>query len=290
MRTLPPFFAAFLLLWGCLAHAQDFTQAEQNPTCNRSFTSDRCSYRTGEAGGFTRQGIVCLPADPRNAPVVLVFHGHGGCALQAAVSTGFHSAWPQAIVVYPDGLTGTRTPNDPDGSGTGWQLYPGDMQDRDVALVDLVLGYLGAVYGADLSRAYATGHSNGSRFTGVLWASRAASFRAFVFNSAQPGDLFTRYPATPPRPMALTMGRTDCIVPFNAAQGCPTLVVHPENYQEASINLARRLLGLPEGATPTGLLSQTGGAGKELGLYVHEGGHVWPEDETSLAVQFMQRN
>ena len=30
--------------------------------------------------------------------------------------------------------------------------------------------------------------------------------------------------------------------------------------------------------------------GKELGLYVHSGGHEWPSDLTDTAVQFMQRN
>jgi polyhydroxybutyrate depolymerase len=280
---------ALMLLLAGAAGAQTWTHATQNTSCNLSFPHERCAYLSGEVDGQLRHGMVCRPAAAAGAPVLLAFHGHGGCAFQMAVSTRLHEAWPEALVVYPDGLTGTRTPNDPAGERTGWQLYPEQSADRDLRLVDELLAYLQFAYAIDASRVYATGHSNGSRFTGVLWAARPLSFRAFVFSAAQPGDLFARY-ALPAKPVALTMGRTDCIVPFNAALGCSTPVLDPANYQEASINLARRTLGIAEGATPWGLASERAASGLELGLYVHDGAHVWPADLTGLAVRFFQRN
>lgn len=268
------------------------TTPQQNPACNRSFSHERCSYQSGPVGSLTRHGIVCVPANPVGAPMVMVYHGHGGCSFQMAVNTRVHDAWPQAMVIYPDGLPGVATPQDPGGQDTGWQLYPNQQDNRDVLFTQAAIGYLANVYQTDSTRVYAMGHSNGSRFVGVLWATHSEWFRAFVFNAAQAGDLFTLYRDTvPARPLGLTMGKNDCVVPYNAAQQCATPVLNPDNYQEASINLARRALGIAEGATPTlTKQSEFGSQGKELGLYVHSGGHEWPSDLTDTAVRFMQRN
>lgn len=273
------------------SQAQTLSTPTQNLSCNRPFVHDRCSYQSGQIGGLTRHGIVCQAAAGANSPMVLVFHGHGGCAYQIALTTRVHDAWPQAQVVYPDGLAGVATPHDPTGEQTGWQLYPEQTGDRDVQLVDGVIDHFAALGRIDPARVHAIGHSNGSRFVGVLWAVRAQRVRSFVFNAAQAGDLFERYGGSmPARAAALTMGRNDCVVPFNAARNCDTPVANSANYQEASINLARHQLGIAEGPTPFGKRSEKGTADKELGLYVHDGAHDWPADLTDLAVRFMQRN
>lgn len=275
------------------AGAADLQVASYNAECNHSFRHDRCSYRTGLVGTQERHGIVCRPAEAatKKTPLVLVFHGHGSCAFEMARATRIHDEWPAALVVYPDGLPGVATPHDPAGSATGWQLYPGTLDDRDVKLVDAIAERFPASDGADPDRLYAVGHSNGSRFVGVLWAARSDKIRAYVFNAAQAGDLLRRQAAgIPARPVAMAMGRRDCVVPFNAAQGCPKTPFGAENYQEASINLVRRQLGIPEGATPEGFSQERGRDGSELGILVHNDGHVWPADLTRQAVRFMQRH
>lgn len=288
---LRPWLAVAMASMGLVgAHAESLT-ALHNPVCNKPITEPGCVYEWGNVQGTTRHGMVCRPSDSNGAPLVLVFHGHGGCAQSMAQSTEIHKQWPQAMVVYLDGLPGVATPNDPQGTQTGWQLYPDTFDNRDVQLVDAVIDYFHATAGIDTNRVHAIGHSNGSRFVGVLWATRSARLRSLVFNAAQAGDLLSRYASTmAPRAVALTMGRQDCVVPFNAALNCPTPVARSENYQEASINLVRTQLGVAAGATPTGRVSERGTAGKELGIYVHDGEHIWPFDETWLAVRFMQRN
>lgn len=282
--------AMLMLLMLAPAQAQTYMSL-QNPSCNRAFKHDRCDYVTGQVGETMRQGIVCRPTSSIGAPLVLVFHGHGGCAFSMALATRIHEEWPEAMVVYLDGLTGVSTPNDPRGFETGWQLYPDTHDNRDVRLVDAVIDAFGASYSIDTSRVYAIGHSNGSRFVGVLWAMRSDRLRSLIFNAAQVGDLFAHHGNTmPPRPVAMTMGRNDCVVPFNATLDCQTPVASADNFQEDSINLVRRKLGIDEGPTPLSAISEAGAAGKELGIYVHDGGHEWPSDETLLAVQFMRRN
>ena len=62
--------------------------------------------RTWEIDGVARTALVYAPSAPSSngAPLVLVFHGHGGTAGHAAWSFGLQKLWPEALVVYPQGL------------------------------------------------------------------------------------------------------------------------------------------------------------------------------------------
>jgi len=53
-----------------------------------------------------RTGLVHLPVLDKGlqAPLVFVWHGHGGSSRGAARQFRIHQHWPAAIVVYPQGL------------------------------------------------------------------------------------------------------------------------------------------------------------------------------------------
>ena len=72
------------------------------------------------------------------APLVFVFHGHGGNGRNASRSMAIHQEWPEATVVYPDGLP-TPTPVDLQGARPGWQRSPGQQDDRDLKFFDALL-------------------------------------------------------------------------------------------------------------------------------------------------------
>ena len=95
----------------------------------------------------------------------------------AARSFGYHTLWPEAIVVYMQGLP-TPGKTDPDGKQPGWQRLAGDQQDRDFKFFDAVLADLKKDYKVDAKRVYATGHSNGGGFTYLLWSTRGDIFAA----------------------------------------------------------------------------------------------------------------
>src|SRR5687767_12591647 len=62
---------------------------------------------TWRVGPDTREAIVHLPTVPSpggKAPLVFSFHGRGD-DMDNFQATGMHQAWPQAIVVYFQGLT-----------------------------------------------------------------------------------------------------------------------------------------------------------------------------------------
>jgi polyhydroxybutyrate depolymerase len=67
--------------------------------------------------GVDREALVAAPATAKEkpSPLVFVFHGHGGAMRNAARQFHIHDLWPQAIVVYPQGLNTPGQLTDPEG-------------------------------------------------------------------------------------------------------------------------------------------------------------------------------
>ena len=92
--------------------------------------------------GVQRQAFILAPANASRSaerlPLIFAFHGHGGNMVQTAAQMRFDKVWPEAIVVYMQGLP-TKTGGDPDGDQPGWQHEPGEFADRDLKFFDAVL-------------------------------------------------------------------------------------------------------------------------------------------------------
>jgi polyhydroxybutyrate depolymerase len=136
--------------------------------------------------GVAREGLVHAPTkeSPDGPPLVFGFHGHGGSMQNAERSFKIHDLWPEAVVVYLQGLPTPGRLTDPEGKKAGWQAFPGDQGDRDLKFFDAVLAALQDKYKVNRRRVYATGHSNGGGFTYLLWASRPDAFAAIAPSAA----------------------------------------------------------------------------------------------------------
>ena len=142
-----------------------------------------------EVNGHVRRALIAEPRTQRgrrgdaSRPVVFVFHGHGGRAEGMTRGMAIHRHWPEAIVVYPQGLP---TPGlfDKEGRGTGWQHDGGDLADRDLRFFDVMLEELVRERGADPRRVHVTGHSNGGGFCYVLMVERGHLLASAVPSSA----------------------------------------------------------------------------------------------------------
>src|SRR5262245_31545691 len=69
----------------------------------------RSETMTWKLDGETRRAVVYAPENGQNAhaPLVFSFHGHGD-SVQNFQYTNLHLAWPDAIVVYFEGLPSRR--------------------------------------------------------------------------------------------------------------------------------------------------------------------------------------
>lgn len=231
--------------------------------------------RTWTVQGMMREALVWMPErrSSQGAPLVFVFHGHGGTARQVIRSMPVPELWPDAVVVSMQGLPTPGQLTDRQGRESGWQARPGDQGDRDLAFFDAVLATAKLEFGIDDRRVYATGHSNGGGFTYLLWAVRRDVFAAFAPSSAIAGR---GYPPLAPAPVFHVAGRSDPLVKFA--------------WQEKMIESLRRLNGCAaEGRREGGLLTRYESTkGCPVVTFVHPGGHRFPTEATQAIVDFFR--
>jgi len=205
-----------------------------------------------------------------------VFHGHGGSGPNIERKFDIEGLWPDAIVVYPDGLVGHKGVTDPAGVKSGWQTRLGESGNRDIAFYDAMLGALRSNLPVDGDHVYLMGHSNGSAFVSLLLNQRGSAIAATANMSSQPTARLLD--GDPVRSMFMSMGKSDPIVPYAN--------------QQRSIPLAEHKLGVdPNDATVNGdLRSEKGPGNIELETYIYAGGHEPPPEVPRLVVEFFQRH
>ena len=226
--------------------------------------------------GVAREALVYAPATAKTdpSPVVFAFHGHGGTMNNAANEFAYHKHWPEAIVVYMQGLNTPGALTDPEGKRPGWQKTFGDQGDRDLKFFDAVLATLKKDYKLDEKRIYVTGHSNGGSFTYLLWAARGDAFAAIApcAGAARPEFM----PLAKPKPVLHMAGKNDPLVRFV--------------WQEWTIDAVRWINGCGEGK-PWGehctiYLSE---GGTPVVTYIHSGGHQLPDEVPPVIVKFFKQ-
>ncbi|MDA1263042.1 MAG: esterase [Planctomycetota bacterium] len=170
--------------------------------------------RTWTIEGVEREALVVAPtqrAEGALAPVVFIFHGHGGRAAQVRRSYDAEKYWPEALFVYPQGLKTPGALTDPEGRRAGWQSGAAAMGGRDLNFFDAILKSILTEQRGDPDRVYVTGHSNGGGFTYLLWSERGAQLAAVGPSSAYARVGNDR----PPLPAMHVAQRNDPLVKFD---------------------------------------------------------------------------
>ena len=232
--------------------------------------------RTWDIDGVAREAIVHYPAGsdrakPAKSPVILAFHGHGGRAARVEKSMDFQSHWPEALVVYPQGLK-TKSARDPEGERAGWQNRVGEEGDRDLRFVDRVIESLRNEGWVDDARVFATGHSNGGGFTYALWNARPGMLAAAAPVAAGSFDVLKLTPLA----CMHVAARGDTIVPFAN--------------QQRTMAAVRRINGCEEEGTPWAKDCTRWSSPKNtpfIGMVV-DGGHEYPPEAPPLIVRFFK--
>ena len=243
-----------------------------------AFSSSVSNTETFVVDGTQRIAIVFADSSPigsSSRPLVFVFHGHGGNAQNAARRFRIHELWPEAVVVYMQGIPGVVGITDSEGKLNGWQKAPGEVADRDLKFFDAALDRMRTKYKIDLKRVYVLGHSNGGRFVNVLWNSRGDKLAALCSAAGPGGRLITN---SPPKPVFIIAGEKDPLVPFQT--------------QQNGIAFARQLLKTDSSkAKVEGLLkTEPGVSGTELVTYIHPNGHEFPVEALPDVIKFFERH
>lgn len=228
-----------------------------------------------DVDGVRRAVLFYPPASSEKGPVPVVFgfHGHGGNAQQAARSFRLHEEWPEALVIYMQGLPTPGLITDPEGKRNGWQHDPGAQGDRDIRFFDTVLAAAKQKFSVDDKRVYLTGHSNGASFCGVLWLARPDVITA-VAPSAGGGKSILR---CQPKPVFYLAGENDPLVKIAG--------------QRLVIQAARRLNGCEQEGTPwKNAIQYPSATGTPVVAWIHDGTHKYRPEAPAMIVAFFKEH
>lgn len=245
--------------------------------------------------GVERTALVFRPqVSTSKPPVYFVFHGYTASSREAAAQFNLQSITPDSLVIYPQGLPislsdavpgngrrrstsagrrgggrgGDSVNTDSRGGKPGWQILPGQANDRDLKFLDALTAWA-EQQGADSTREYVAGHSNGSIFTNLVYATRGEHYAAFA---ALEGKGYAPITNAAIRPVFLSSGSNDPLA-------------KPQGIQEYAQSVAQHNgCGQPTGTSP---LQYPGPAPVEL--YTYTGGHVPPRNTYQALVNFCQR-
>jgi polyhydroxybutyrate depolymerase len=222
--------------------------------------------------GKERMYLSNVPATPP-AFALIVFHGNGGTADGFAKKYPLHGLMSGGLIVYFQGIPGIGGGFDPKGLKNGWQRKKGDGEDRDLYAIDELVKVLIAQYPGLKDKVYAMGHSNGGRFTYLLWSERASLFKGFIINAHQGVDLIEK--GIEPRSAMIITGRQDRVVnnanQFKSVELIKTLLQpdHTEVINEALTIYSNKKSGL------------------RLHHYIHGGGHDLPKTALPFVSEFL---
>ena len=142
-------------------------------------------------------------------PVIVVFHGFTMNAHLMESLADFAAAWPEAVVVYPQGLPRRFEAMARAGAQPGWQISTGELDDRDLSFFDALVGWLRRNLCVE-DRVFVSGYSNGAYFANLLGCERAS----LVAGVAAASGGATCAPKEP-RPVIITHGTRDPVLAYD---------------------------------------------------------------------------
>ena len=235
------------------------------------------TVQSWNVSGVKREALVFEPrpfAVSESHPLVFAWHGHGGNMNAASQAMHIQTLWPEAIVVYPQGLP-TPTVVDPQGLRPGWQDEAGQQGDRDLKFFDAMLASFEQKFSVDEARIYSTGFSNGGIFSYLLWAERGKILAAI---GECAGRLFPSEHPTEPRAVLAIAGQADTTDPFPL--------------QQQSIEKARQINNATGPGQPCGQMCTlyTSTTHTPVATRIHPGGHVYPPWAPMAIAEFFKNH
>lgn len=234
--------------------------------------------------GVKRVAIVFAPKESKDkAPVVFAWHGHGGNMQGASQLMHIQKLWPEAIVVYAQGLK-SPSPVDPQGNKPGWQVEANQaapVGNRDLEFFDAMLATLHQKFSVDDTRIYSTGFSNGATFSYLLWAERSNVIAAI---GEVAGRLWDSEHLTQPRAVLAIAGSADTTDPFALQQQ-----TMEKDRQADNATGQGQQCAVPNGAASGTLCTHYSSTTQTpVKTLIHPGAHVYPPWAPQAIVEFLK--
>lgn len=229
--------------------------------------------------GVDREFTLYVPetGSQEKLAVVFAFHGHGQELAEAINKYKLEKYWPEAIIVYPQGLRTSIQNMDPQGKASGWQTYIGDKKDRDLRLFDEILLYLNSKYLVNEKQIYVTGFSNGAAFTYIVATARRNVIAAIAPIAGTLGSNKDRkeFKAIPVFHVA---GKQDEIVKFKSQKEMIEFIKKINKCNDDGIIVDKNVTEYESGID------------MPLRTFIYNGGHKIPDDAIPYIVEFFKSN
>lgn len=235
-------------------------KASPIPTTSHSF----------QVNGTERNYIKAINGNP--SKIIIVFHGNGGSADGFQKKYTLEKYFTDSILIYLQGIPGIAGGFDRQGLKNGWQRKKGDGDDRDLKAMEILISALKKEYPTLKGDIWAMGHSNGGRFTYLLWNQMSDLFKGFIINAHQGVDLLET--SVPQKLAFIITGKQDKVV--NNAN------------QMKSVDIICKTLELDQVDSQSDELKiYSNDQGGKVGHYIHGGGHDLPKSVLGVVNEFL---
>ena len=244
---------------------------------------------TFKVGKLDRRAVVVnAPLDGSKRPAVLALHGGQGSAEIMRANSRFDSVAKAngLMVVYPEG---TEFGEGRHAWNTGYLLRRQVRDADDIAYLDTLIDKLIKEHGADPSRIYMTGGSNGGMMTYVYAVARPERLAAVAPAVASMFSFETK--PSVPLPILIINGAKDEEVPLEGGMSRNPLVSRAQDapykplkevvqfWVEANKSAAEPKVTTKGTLTTTSYAASSSGAATEF-IVDSAGGHGWPGTRT----------
>ena len=250
----------------------------QEQNIDDSYYDKYISLKFWMVDGVERTAIVYIPEKEllNNAPLIFVWHGHGGSAEKFVKRFPIYKFWREAIVVFPQGVN-SKSPWDIKAGKTGWQFQIGDYDDRDIKFFDIMYSYFLNSFAINDERIYCTGSSNGGTFTYILLQLRPKVFAAAAPAITAKAGLENIYKMNlPPIPIFHTSGKKE--YSFSKQKKLVDFIIKEKE---------AKYLGYWNDNIFTAYYKSKEG---DLVWFVHDDGHRWRTRDTELIADFFKKS
>jgi polyhydroxybutyrate depolymerase len=216
-----------------------------------------------DVGGVSRSFVLRMPSAGNHAaaPVLFAFHPYGMNASYMQARAPIPRAWPEAIVLYPEGS----------GFPPSWQNRPLERSDRDLHFFDAMLAWLHQHACIDDARVFVMGYSNGAALAYTIACSRATLVAAVAIASGRLGCIPSASTA-----IIIRHGTRDDTIGYTQA------ITASQAFSKAN-----RCEAPPQG-NARGCVEATDCAAARVVLCTDEGGHEYNPSFTATAVDFFR--
>ena len=154
------------LLYACQQDDENIVNTTGDKTTDKEYdciNANHSGYKTVVHEGVTREYILYIPTSYDSntpSPLLLAFHGYGGCASSFTSEVGDLNSLADSegfIVSYPQAVVGEKGAAYWDPGDNGIQ----NIDENDVFFTEQLIAAISNEYNVKSSQVYATGYSNG---------------------------------------------------------------------------------------------------------------------------------